>query len=242
VINISTTQNRSTGKILKKIVAAAALSACSFAQAGMLNFEQPLDSPFLFTGDHVQMGEFWIETYGGTLSSDLVGSIVDGSSNDTCMSVSCPVNNKSNYYAGLDDGYFYFGLNSDGNFKVKSLQASFIGAGQASFPAVSGILVLQGFDFGGAAVGGALQVPLLAPNSRGEFNFATYDLGAFSDTSVSFVRVLGYACDASNNCSRNTNLANFAIDNIETVPEPTSIALLGLGIAGLAFARRRRAA
>jgi hypothetical protein len=55
------------------------------------------------------------------------------------------------------------------------------------------------------------------------------------------VRVLGYACDAGGSCSRTSNLANFAIDNIETVPEPTTFALLGLGLAGLAFARRRAA-
>lgn len=242
MITISKTPNRSTGKFLKKIVAAAALSACTFAQAGMLNFEDAVDSPFVFAGDHVQIGEFWIESYGGPFTSDLVGAIIDGSDSGNCVSVSCPVNNKSHYYAGLDDGYFYFGLNSDGPFKVKSLQASFIGAGQASFPAVSGLLLLQGFNAAGNAVGNSLQLALAGPNSSGNFNFANYNTGAFGNTSVSFVQVLGYACDATGSCNRSSNLANFAIDNIETVPEPTSIALLGLGVAGLAFARRRRAA
>jgi hypothetical protein len=244
VITISKTPQRNTGKLLKKIIAAAALSACSFAQAGVLDFEQELDSPFLFTSDHVQMGEYWIETYGGTLDTDFAGAVVDGSSNDTCSGLACPVNNSSHYYAGLDDGYFYFGLNNDARFRVNSLQASFIGAGQASFPSLSGLLVLQGFNAAGAGVGSAIQVPLAGPNIKGEFNFNTFSLGAFSNTTVSYVRVLGYACDASTLCSRNTDLANFAIDNIvtTTVPEPTSIALLGLGVAGFAFARRRRAA
>jgi hypothetical protein len=240
VANISKKSNRSTGKFLKKIVVAAALSACAFAQAGVLNFETALDSPFFFSGDHVQMGEYWVESYGGAQTTDLAGMIIDGSDSDTCVGVSCPVNNKSRYYAGLDDGYFYFGLNSDGNFKVKSLQASFIGAGQASFPAVSGLLVLQGFNFSGAAVGGALQIGLAGP-SNGAFNFATYNTGAFGNNELSFVRVLGYACDAAGSCNRSSNLANFAIDNIVTVPEPTTFALLGLGLVGFAFARRRAA-
>jgi hypothetical protein len=239
VITIS--KNRSTGKFLKKIIAVGALSTCAFAQAGVLDFETPFDSPFLFAGDHVETGEYWIETYGGTRETDLAGAILDGSDSGSCFAVSCPVNNKSQYYASLDDSYFYFGMNRGYTFKVTSLQASFIGAGQASFPAVSGILVLQGFDQSDSAVGTALQVPLFAPNSKGEFNFATYSLGAFSNVELSYVRVLGYACDASSNCTRTSNLANFAIDNIETVPEPTTYALLGLGLAGLAFARRRAA-
>jgi hypothetical protein len=243
VITISKTPHRNTGKLLKKIIAAAALSACSFAQAGVLNFEQEVDSPFFFSGDHVQVGEYWVESYGGTQTSDLAGAIIDGSDGGNCMGVSCPVNNTSHYYSGLDDGYFYFGLNNDANFKVKSLQASFIGAGQLSFPATSGILVLQGFNALGGTVGNAMQLGLAGPNVKGQFNFANYNLGAFGNNTLSYVRVLGYACDTSGSCLRNTNLANFGIDNIvtATVPEPTSIALLGLGVAGFAFARRRAA-
>jgi hypothetical protein len=240
---MSITPKRSKGKILKSIIAAAAFSVCSFAQAGVLNFETPVDIPIFFTTDHVEFGEYWVETYGGTDTSGFVGAIIDGSSTDICTSpLSCPVNNNTNYFAGLDDGYMYFGLNSDGAFKLKSLQASFIGAGLASYPATSGLLVLQGFDLAGNAVTNALQLGLAGP-TNGAFNFATYNLGAFGDIDVNFVRVLGYACDSTGSCNRAAGVANFALDNLTTttVPEPGTWMLFGLGLAGLAYSRRRTA-
>lgn len=241
VAKIAKTQNSTTGKFLKSIIAAAALSTCAAAQADVtLNFEG--DAPgIVFAGQQTYIDNYWIETYGGTLTTDLAGVITDGSDRYACDTpLSCPVNNKSKYLSLLNDSYFYFGLEDDSKFKVTGLQASFIGAGQASFPATSGILQLQGYSANGAAVGGALQLALSGP-TNGAFNFANYSTGAFGNQLVSYVLVLGFACDASGNCNRNSNLSNFAIDNIVTVPEPTTLALLGLGLAGFGVSRRRRA-
>lgn len=237
---IPTTPKRGTGNLLRKWAVAAALSACSLAQAGVLDFETPTDSPFVFAGDHIQLGKFWIESYGAPLTTDMVGSFINGSDSEICIALSCPVNNTSQYYAGLGDGYFYFGMNDDSNFRVKSLQASFMRAGADSV-AVKGALLLQGFDAGGTPIGAVKQLDLPGANGSGQFNFTTFDLGSFTDTSFSYVLVLGYACDATNGCSRTSTLANFAIDNIETVPEPMTWALIGLGLIGLGISRRRAA-
>jgi hypothetical protein len=51
--------------------------------------------------------------------------------------------------------------------------------------------------------------------------------------------VFGLECDAAGKCSQ-TGQANFAIDDISTIPEPGSLALFGLGLAGLGLAARRR--
>lgn len=235
---------RGMATMLKKIAVAAAFGACTLAQASVLNFEgSAADSPFIFQGDHLQFGEYWTESYGGARSGDFVGMIIDGSDNGLCY-LSCPVNNPTNYYASLDDGYFYFGRNNDALFMLKSLQVSFIGAGQLSYPSTAGIVQLRGFGADDGFLGG-VQFGVSGPNSSGAFNFADFDLSATSlgNTLVSYVQVVGFSCaPGASGCVRNGDLANFAFDNLVTVPEPTSWALFGLGLIGLGVFSRRRSA
>lgn len=229
----------------KKLLGAAAigatLCASSAAQAGVLDFETQLDFPFFGAGRIEQMGNYYVQ--GGGVG-DFVGGIV---SNDSCFGVQCPTNNATSYYTALDDGYMFFGMEDGSAFTISSLDASFIGAGATSYPSVAALLYVTAFNADGSILAEAYLN--LAGPTNGNFQFATLDLTGFGGgASFTDVRVASYACDATGNCNRNTNQANFAIDNIVTVnaagdvPEPGSFALMGLGLLGLRAVSRRRAA
>lgn len=240
-------------KLAMGAVAAAALVAClGNAQAAVITFEESLDSPlalmapFFGNGDEFYQNGFWLDPFSnapGAQLGDFVGAVVDGSDPGTCVTLKCPVNNATHYYTSVNDGVLALGRMDQTGFKVNGFDASFLGAGVSTLPAVAGLLRLQGVLADGSSL---TQTYLLdGADAAGNLNFGTYQTaGAFRSTEFVLLFAFGFVCNDIGNCNAfSTNQGQFALDNIDisVIPEPASLALatLSLGLMGAVHRRRR---
>ena len=230
-------QTRVGGKLFKQLALAAALCTTGVAHAGVVTFEGDV-SPFIFNGEGVTDGIHTISTYNN--AGGFVAAILDGADPTQCVGdeFRCPNNNPSNYYATLADSFTYLEANDGGAFRLESLSASFIGTGTA-LP--YGIILVEALN-AALQVQQTVRIDLSGPGAGGNYGFNNYAVGSFLTNEYMYYRFVGYACPTAGSCNRNSNAANFAIDNIVTsgvVPEPATLGLLGLGLLGMGALRRR---
>jgi hypothetical protein len=229
-------------------VTSAALCSAGSALAGVITFDNldpitPIFAPNLpFTG----VGDFLIEgDHAIGMSSlddnaqvgDLVGAIVNGSDPNTCVSLGCPGNNASNFLASINGGLPYIFRLDGGDLQLRSFDAAFLGASGAAIDQL--ILLVVGFSGGALAAVEQIELP---PAALGDFNFSTYKLSwDFITTKMDEVDFIAFGCDVSG-CTPSAFSAQFALDNVSFVPEPASLALVGLALAAAVTTRRRRQA
>lgn len=230
-------------KLLGGALLGAALATSPVAMADVLTFNN-LDNQFIGHGDSFDFANFsltGISNVTGASPGDLVGAIFNGSDPASCGQA-CPTNNPNNYYAALNDGIVYLDpLKSGGTVSLQGFDASFIGYAQgASYPAVAGLLRVQGFYADGTSLYETYQ---LGGPVGGSFQFQHFDTSAgFSSQRFDSLAFFGFTCNTSGSCNAfNSNKGQFALDNIiASVPEPSTYAMMLLGLAGIAFVARRR--
>lgn len=244
----------------KSALAAAALAGLGSAQAAVITFDAGLDAtfaayaPLITHGDALLQNGFLVAGLSNAdapAPGDFVGALLNGADlANTCAAVVCPSNNATTFYGGLNDGYIYLAEQTDSNvpFTIAGFSASFLANGSDPIPTTtaSGLLRIQGVLADGS--GALTQTFQLAPASgTGALSFNSYlTTGAFATAQFKYAFIFGFYCDANGACTNafTNNKGQFAIDdiNVTAVPEPTTWALMGLGLFGMACAARRRAA
>jgi hypothetical protein len=248
--------------VLKKLLCASMIGALGAvaapASAAVVTFDavQNIVSPQLNAGDTVYNtgdafteGNFMLRVANSATADagevGLVGALVDSSNAYACVIASCPVGNGSTYFAGLNDGVLNLSAIRGAGFRVGSLSYAFL-APVAGYPNFSyGQLVLTGTTRTGSTISVASDFP--GQDAAGRFTFDQFLIDqAFRGTTLTRLSVNACLFDGNGTCSSardfTQNQAQFAIDNLNlaTVPEPTSIALILLGLAGLGSMSRRR--
>ena len=214
----------------------AAAIACSTASAGVVTFESL--TPTVYDG-----GEQFANGYEKftVLGAGFSGAVEDGSDPVACAIVTCPVGNFSKYFAAFNDGGLSF-MRSDTNIKLVSLDFGFVLPAPTVVSGPVGQLQITGTK----ADGSTLQVAkdFSQQNGMGNYEFSHWDIGGiFADTrfaSVAFNACLyaGGVCSTDPNTTQNQ--AQFAVDNLDYVPEPASMALVAISLGGMFAVRRRK--
>ena len=251
-----------TTGVLKKLLCASLIGAMGAvaapASAAVVTFDnvRNIVTPQLNAGDTIyNTGDAFTEAgltmrvanSAGADASEygLVGALVDSSNAFACVITSCPVGNGSTYFAGLNDGSLNLNYAGAAGFRIDGLSYAFI-APTAGLPNASyGQLVLTGTTATGSTISLASDFP--GQNAAGNYTFDQFLISsAFRGTTLTSLSINACLFDETGACSSDRsftqNQAQFALDNLDfsVVPEPTSVALMLFGLAGLGAAARRR--
>lgn len=248
--------------VLKKLLCAsavAALGAFAPAHATVLTFENVqnvvtstlgANDTVYNTGDRFMDQHFLLQVENSpTADADeygLVGAQIQSNNAFACTITACPSGGTGNYYAGLNDGALTLTSTlANSWFQLRGLSFAFIAPtpGQPDFS--FGRLLLSGITSAGASITDSRDFP--GQDAGGNFTFASFGVdSAFSSSVLRSLTINACLYDEFGDCLAvrdfTQNQAQFGVDNISLaeVPEPATIGLMLLGVAGLSAARRRR--
>lgn len=149
-----------------------------------------------------------------------------------------PTGNDTQFYSGLNDSLLGMSSLNGAAFYFTSFDAGFVAPTPQGPGVVAGRIFITGTTYTGASVQGSWEFG--ASDAGGLFPFETYSTGLASLgllTSATFGACIYEGNDCINPAD---NLAQFSLDNINVtaVPEPSTYALLALGLAAVVLRRR----
>jgi hypothetical protein len=223
------------------------MSVADAAQAAVITFDG--QSGFVKNGDVIQENGYQIRFFAPDPNAP-AGSVTIGqfvTPGGTCGASPCP-NATSTYLDLFSSGFIdIVPASGNGTFSFKSLDASFIGPSDVSYPGFAGAIQVQGYNPGQNAVIDQFNLP--APDADGNVAFQTFGADNLAGQQFVEIAIFGETCDVNGNCTGlNNGSGQYALDNIvlsdqprNDVPEPATAALLMAGFLGFGVRARKRA-
>jgi hypothetical protein len=248
--------------VVKKLLCASLIGALAAlaapANAAVVTFDavqniatsqlNPGDTAYN-TGDAFTEAGFTLRV-GNSATADpgevgLVGALVDSDNAFACFLTACPVSSGSTYFAGLNDGTLNLTIAGAAGFRIDGLRYAFVAPVLGLTNGSYGQLVLTGITQAGSTISVASDLP--GQDAAGRFTFDQFMVDpAFRNTTLTSLTLNACLFDGLGGCTSERfvtqNQAQFALDDLDltVIPEPTSIALTLLGLAGLTSVSRRR--
>jgi hypothetical protein len=170
------------------------------------------------------------------------GFVGFGSESGSCGATYICPSRSSAYYGVVNDGALRMERSDGGSFALAGFDLGFItNAFDPLLVGTIGKILVQGIGANGATLAEFALEGLSDVTGTGAFAHFDFD-AAFSATHFSQVNFTSCLDDGQGGCTAGAsfNLGQFGIDSIQVIPEPASLALVGLGLAVAAGSRRRR--